>query len=502
MKFFETLLSGLKAIILSHSYSKAESDQRYGQNGRSDWNENDKSSYAYIKNRPFYEVTKKVVLVDSLTYEDYDNGNYPKLTFVIGQSYDVTWNGKLYEGLVCYDYHGWRVIADNSMGCPFYIDDDGGNDLYISSDNDDNWTVSITTVQSKVTKIPLKYLPEISSVGKEGHSECAEIFNDYSNNEASGSYSHAEGAITIASGAYSHAEGYQTTASSSYTHSEGYGTVASGDAAHAEGFVTNAAGDYSHAEGDYTIAEGNSSHAEGYQTKTYSQAQHVQGEYNIIDTEGNAWTRGRYAHIVGNGTGTNARSNAHTLDWSGNAWFAGRVYVGGTSQDDASELVTKEDVASLNSIGKFCVPINDSVTGKQYYLTMRNGQLVSQAMVTSIEITKLPDRLNYIEGEVLDPTGMVVVATYEDGTTEELPLAQWVNSVPITGVTTILSYEQGNNVVSTTFNPDIIPMEDALIDFEYTANADGTYTITAWRGTLNGVPSTEMVVPNSSLIYI
>ena len=493
MKFFETLLSGLKAIILSHSYSKAESDQRYGQNGRSDWNENDKSSYAYIKNRPFYEVTKKVVLVDSLTYEDYDNGNYPKLTFVIGQSYDVTWNGKLYEGLVCYDDDGWRVIADSSVGCPFYIDDDGGNDLYISSDNDDNWTVSIATVQSTVQKIPLKYLPEISGVGKEGHSECAEIFNDYSNNEASGSYSHAEGAITIASGAYSHAEGYQTTASSSYTHSEGYGAVASGDAAHAEGFVTNAAGDYSHAEGNYTVTEGNSSHAEGYQTRTNSQAQHVQGEYNIIDTEGNAWTRGRYAHIVGNGTGVNARSNAHTLDWGGNAWFAGKVYIGGTSQDDALELGTND---------KFCIPISDSVTGKQYYLTMRNGQLVSQAMVTSIEITRLPDKLDYIEGEVIVPDGMIVVATYEDGTTEELPLAQWVNNVPVAGTAVTLTYKQGNHSVNTTFNVTIIPMEDVLIDFEYTVNADGTYTITAWKGTLNGEPSTEMVVPNSSLIYI
>lgn len=32
-----------------------------------------------------------------------------------------------------------------------------------------------------------------------------------------------------------------------------------------------------------------------------------------------------YAHIVGNGTSDTARSNAHTLDWSGNAWYAGSV---------------------------------------------------------------------------------------------------------------------------------------------------------------------------------
>lgn len=437
MKFFETLLSGLKAIILSHSYSKAESDQRYGQNGRSDWNENDKSSNAYIKNRPFYEVLKETVLVDNLTFADYNNGNAPGLTFVVGQSYDVAWNGKLYEGLICYNYSGYRVIAGSDMGYPFYIDDDGGNGLWIDSE-DNNWTVSITTVQSTVQKIPLKYLPEMSSVGKEGSAEGAEVFNRYDG-------------INAASGEYSHAEGNNTTASGESSHAEGNRTTASGFASHSENSWTTASGDFSHAEGGDTIAAGAWSHAEGLGTLASSSYQHTQGTYNIEDANG------KYVHIVGNGGHLLKRSNAHTLDWSGNAWFAGKVYVGGTGQDDSivEELVTKSEVESLNSISKFCVPINDSVTGKQYYLTMRNGQLVSQAMVTSIEITKLPDRLDYIEGEVLDPTGMVVVATYEDGTTEELPLAQWVNSVPITGVTTMLSYEQGNNIVSTTFNVNI-----------------------------------------------
>ena len=41
-----------------------------------------------------------------------------------------------------------------------------------------------------------------------------------------------------------------------------------------------------------------------------------------------------------------------------------------------------------------------------------------------------------------------------------------------------------------------------LIDFEYTDNGDGTYTITAWKGTKNGVASTEMVVPNISNIIL
>ena len=54
-------------------------------------------------------------------------------------------------------------------------------------------------------------------------------------------------------------------------------------------------------------------------TKASSDYQHVQGKYNIEDAEN------KYAHIVGNGTSEEARSNAHTLDWEGNAMYAGDI---------------------------------------------------------------------------------------------------------------------------------------------------------------------------------
>ena len=46
-----------------------------------------------------------------------------------------------------------------------------------------------------------------------------------------------------------------------------------------------------------------------------------QGKYNIIDRK----SPNTYAHIVGNGSSDSSRSNAYTLDWSGNATFAGTV---------------------------------------------------------------------------------------------------------------------------------------------------------------------------------
>ena len=155
------------------------------------------------------------------------------------------------------------------------------------------------------------------------------------------SFSGGEG--TLASGSASHTEGYYTLAQGDYSHAEGSISIASGEAAHAEGGGSVAVGKNSHAEGTNCRASGEASHAEGKGTDANS-GQHVQGKYNVEDRLGN------YAHIVGNGTNIDTKSNAHTLDWSGNAWFAGDVYAGstsGTNKDDGSKkLATEEYVDS------------------------------------------------------------------------------------------------------------------------------------------------------------
>lgn len=102
-------------------------------------------------------------------------------------------------------------------------------------------------------------------------------------------------------------------------HLEGHDCLAPGLHAHAEGHGSVASGMYSHAEGTNTEAKGEHSHAEGFNTKAAGPKQHVEGSYNVVDVAG------KYAHIVGNGTDESNRSNAHTLDWEGNAEFAGTV---------------------------------------------------------------------------------------------------------------------------------------------------------------------------------
>ena len=149
---------------------------------------------------------------------------------------------------------------------------------------------------------------------------------------ASGSFSMGRASGSTV-GRYSHAEGFNATASGYCSHAEGFNATASGYCAHSEGEFTKAIGDDSHSEGKGTIAKG--------------KYQHVQGRYNVEDPT----TVGTYAHIVGNGTDDDKRSNAHTLDWNGNAWFAGEVKVGGTGQYDhaAKTLATTEDIPVVDS---------------------------------------------------------------------------------------------------------------------------------------------------------
>lgn len=237
---------------------------------------------------------------------------------------------------------------------------------------------------------------------------------------------HAEGRYTHANGQASHAEGNGTYATGPHSHAEGTNSQATFARAHAEGFGTMASADSAHAEGKDTISEGNYAHAEGEGTVAHSLSQHAQGRYNIIDTKGNNSSKGTYAHIVGNGTNKDNRSNAHTLDWSGNGWFAGELRIGGTSYENGSKLATEAYVVSMTNGGQGYYSVQEEILGTsetehivdynkdkpflQYACvidcgdcteitvthtkTLRTGQDTSETIVVFEETTRLsPDQL-------------------------------------------------------------------------------------------------------------
>lgn len=335
---------------------------------QSDWDQNDESQADFVKNRPFYEKIDSVTLMPETQFSNLTHIYSPEIstpadvngefindftissdgTMIIntGDTVKVTFDGTVYE---CVRQDRW--IGNQSLTSYAGMEDTGEPFLF-SLDTIPSFhtkstdcVVKVEADISQIKKIDSKFLelPIAPGSGENSTIEnCTANYDRYTKNTANGKYSHAEGASNSADGECSHAEGYQCVASRDCSHAEGCENKATGFYSHAEGRSNEASGFYAHSEGEHTKAIGDDSHSEGEGTIAKGKYQHVQGRYNVEDPI----TDGMYAHIVGNGTDNGKRSNAHTLDWYGNAWFAGEVKVGGTRQGDfaAKTLATTEDI--------------------------------------------------------------------------------------------------------------------------------------------------------------
>lgn len=117
------------------------------------------------------------------------------------------------------------------------------------------------------------------------------------------------------------------------------------------------------------VASEQYSQALGEGTIASSECQHVIGKYNIKDEED------KYAHIVGHGENEWNRTNIHTLDWNGNAWYSGDVYIGGKGKDDsnAKKLAT-EEYADTNFANK------TSIEDGKLYLLKKDGTKLDEGL--------------------------------------------------------------------------------------------------------------------------
>ena len=285
----------------------------------------------------------------------------------LGKKYTVVFDGVRYPDLVAIldDWYGPVGLGNGggltgsetmeNNGLPFFVSSSGEGDYYVFTADANEHTIGLFGVGYKtidVDNLAFKIRPgtgyrsEVFNDGNPENSsgECSHA--EGKETTASGECSHAEGKETTASGLGAHAEGFKTTASYFYSHSEGQQTTATGNSSHAEGNTTVASNTASHAEGEETTASGYGSHAEGYGTIAAGYRQHVQGEYNIAEGDTGSYARSKYAHIVGNGTSNTKRSNAHTLDWNGNAWFAGGIEL--TSPNGTRYRFTVSDDGTLS----------------------------------------------------------------------------------------------------------------------------------------------------------
>ena len=329
-----------------------------------DWNQNDSAARDYIKNRPFYtgeQIITEIIPEQTYTlspfgggftaYED-SSGTYP-YSLEEGKDYTVVYNGTTYE-LTSASFNNIVYVGDVGPfttgldpSVPFAILAGSGSLQIVDYIGNTELTFKISASAIEIKQIDTKYIPELSKYMSKNSPVCYGSFSlNRKEGTKIGSNSHTEGRETTASGLCSHAEGRETTASGDNSHAEGYATTASGQYSHAEGFKTTASGESSHTEGRETTASGLDSHAEGYYTKASGKYSHVQGKYNIDDLNE------KYAHIVGNGTSIYERSNAHTLDWEGNAWYAGTV--------EGTAMIVKSSTPS--STKKFKITVDDTGT--------------------------------------------------------------------------------------------------------------------------------------------
>ena len=167
--------------------------------------------------------------------------------------------------------------------------------------------------------------------------------------------------------------------------------------------------------------------------------------------------------------------------------------------DVSGNVIVRIDKDGLETthVAVDAIVLKDAINGNIYMLQMQNGKLVSFSIALSIQITVPPAKSVYSEGEEFDPTGMVISAICQDGSTREI--INYTYSEDNRTITII--YREWKSIHTATLEIIRASIKDLLIDFDYTTN-DGTYTIINWKGTLNGQPSTEMVIPDNENIIL
>ena len=125
-----------------------------------------------------------------------------------------------------------------------------------------------------------------------------------------------------------------------------------------------------------------------------------------------------YAFVLGNGKDTNNRSNAHTVDWSGNAWYAGKVYVGADNDELATVKYINEKTAA--TFGSFCSStLIDGITSS-ITIELAYPMYAINKCALCVEDTVLGEIMNISEplttASALVDSGKLYIAFYIDDT--------------------------------------------------------------------------------------
>ena len=188
----------------------------------------------------------------------------------------------------------------------------------------------------------------------------AEIFNDYTNNVATGNFSHAEGKLTTVNGEASHGEGLSNTINAICARAEGHQNIVSADGSHAEGRENIVSGEYAHVEGYKTKVEANAGHTEGNTTTVSAVNAHAEGNSTYVHStadnshaegtgsytkgvnahaENSSYANGKNSHSGGEATAGGVNSFAHGIKVTLASGVNSVALVSGTASGDSAVAV-------------------------------------------------------------------------------------------------------------------------------------------------------------------
>ena len=157
---------------------------------------------------------------------------------------------------------------------------------------------------------------------------------------------------TGASGTYASAIGDATIATGNTSTAMGYGSEATADKSTAMGYFAKANGNFSTAMGRDSKANGVSSATIGFNTTASDYGSLVIGVYNSagssVTSSATAFNTANTAFVIGNGTASNAKSDAFKVMFNGDATVGNDLTVSGDIVIN-SDMRLKANIISLGS---------------------------------------------------------------------------------------------------------------------------------------------------------
>ena len=328
----------------------------------------------------------------------------------------------------------------------------------------------------------------------------AEIFNDYTNNVATGNFSHAEGKLTKVNGEASHGEGLSNTINALHAHAEGRGNTISGDDSHAEGRENIVSGEYAHAEGYKNEVQSNAGHAEGNATTVSGVNAHAEGNSTYIHSnadnshaegtgsytkgvnahaENSSYANGKNSHSGGEATAGGVNSFAHGIKSTLASGVNSVALVSGTASGNSSVAV--KGTASGND----AIAITGVASGVNSISL--NGTASGSNSVSIQGTAKSTDSIAIGQGSVAE-TGQGAMALIKGHATGQQSLATNVSNASGTN-SVAMNNSTANGEESVSMNNSTATGKGSTAIGSNT-NASGEYSHTEGKGSITGANAT------------